>query len=384
MKDRPIVRQSQRGDWIPRVLVIGLLIITITALHYGIDTGLGAVHDILLRAYYIPIVLGGLWFGTRGGLLAALGVTIVFLPHALHGWDAPYTSIFRLIEIMMYYVIGGITGWMSSRARRALLAEQIAGRERRKAHEALRAKTTRLFEMEEELRRSESLAALGTMSGGLAHEIRNPLSSIKTSAELLRDRCRRGEKSPPEDSTELLEIIIEESERLNRVLTEFLLFARAEIRETPALAENCNLAEILGGSISVLRHEVDEAQLRISVGEDALDFRVAMAGDHLHQVFLNLLLNARDAMSQGGGIRIGLEEEKPESIRLFFEDDGPGISAEDARRIFDPFFTTRAEGVGLGLSIVARLLEASGGGISVDREYSSGARFLLSLPKSAS
>ena len=111
--------------WARITIIIGFILLA-TVLHYGIDLRAGAIHDILTRSYYIPIVLAGLWFGTRGGFLAALVVTIVFFPHALHGWNAPYTFIFRFIEILMYFVIGMLTGLMSTRTQTALHAERDA------------------------------------------------------------------------------------------------------------------------------------------------------------------------------------------------------------------------------------------------------------------
>jgi len=362
-------------------LVAGLIVVT-TVLHYGIDVQAGAVHDVLLRFYYVPIVLAGLWFGMRGGLLAAFVVSIVFFPHAMHGWNAPYTTIFRLIEILMYYVIGGLTGWFSSRTRVALEAEKQASLERRKAHEDLKEKTSRLFETEEELRRSERLAALGRMSGGLAHEIRNPLASIKTSVEMLQERCGSSPEFPPSDlPVDLLEVVSEETDRLNRILTEFLRFARAEIRREDEASAECVVSEVLENTASLVGRDLGAAGVAIDHDLEKLIIKVALGEDHLHQVLLNLLLNAADAMPGGGLIRVGIAREDSTTVTLSIEDSGPGIPRDIAASIFDPFFSTKDGGVGLGLSIVGRLMEVCGGNIRIDPGYTAGARFLLSLPK---
>ncbi len=362
-------------------LVAGLIVVT-TVLHYGIDVQAGAVHDVLLRFYYVPIVLAGLWFGMRGGLLAAFVVSIVFFPHAMHGWNAPYTTIFRLIEILMYYVIGGLTGWFSSRTRVALEAEKQASLERRKAHEDLKEKTSRLFETEEELRRSERLAALGRMSGGLAHEIRNPLASIKTSVEMLQERCGSSPEFPPSDlPVDLLEVVSEETDRLNRILTEFLRFARAEIRREDEASAECVVSEVLENTASLVGRDLGAAGVAIDHDLEKLIIKVALGEDHLHQVLLNLLLNAADAMPGGGLIRVGIAREDSTTVTLSIEDSGPGIPRDIAASIFDPFFSTKDGGVGLGLSIVGRLMEVCGGNIRIDPDYTDGGRFLLSLPK---
>lgn len=367
-----------------RIVLIVALVVLATALHYGIDVQAGAVHDVLLRSYYLPIVLAGLWFGARGGLITAAAVSIVFFPHAMHGWHAPYTFVFRLIEILMYHVIGALTGVMSSRARSALAAEKAARLERVQAYEDLKAKTRLLFEMEEQLRRSERLAALGRMSAGLAHEIRNPLASIKTSVEMLEEQKNdRGNRPTSSRAVDLLQVLGEETDRLNRILTEFLRFARVEERQVDEAPAQCVVAEVFEGTLSFVQQDMDAAGVFVDYDLGNLDRKVSFGEDHLRQVLLNLLINARDAMPEGGTIRVRIGDKSPEAVTLSFEDSGRGIAPDVARSLFDPFFSTKEGGVGLGLSIVARLLEAGGGDIQLDRSHGPGARFLVTLPSAA-
>jgi signal transduction histidine kinase len=365
-----------------RAGLIVVLVVSATVLHYGIDVKAGAVHDVLLRAYYLPIVLAGLWFGARGGLVTAAVVSLVFFPHALHGWHAPYTFVFRLIEMLMYHVIGALTGVMSSRARLALAAEKAARLEREQAYDDLRAKTRLLFEMEEQLRRSERLAALGRMSAGLAHEIRNPLASIKTSVEMLDEQAgKEGRRGDASRSVDLLQVLGEETERLSRILTEFLRFARAETRQEDGSPAECMIAEVLAGTASLVHQEMATAGVTIEYDAEQLGLTVAVSEDHLRQVLLNLLLNAFDAMPEGGSVRVQRLGETTEAVTLSIEDSGHGISEEIAGSVFDPFFSTKEGGVGLGLSIVARLLDSCGGSIRLDRSCTAGARFLVTLPR---
>ena len=367
-----------------KIVLIATLVVLATVLHYGIDFQAGAVHDVLLRSYYLPIVLAGLWFGARGGLITAAVVSLVFFPHAMHGWHAPYTFVFRLIEILMYHVIGALTGVMSSRAKAALASEKAARLEREEAYEDLKAKTHLLFEMEEQLRRSERLAALGRMSAGLAHEIRNPLASIKTSVEMLEDRAERGATEITSTRhLELLQVLDEETDRLNRILTEFLRFARVEVRQEDDVPAACIIGEVLASTVSLVSQDLSAAGVTIDYDPERLGVTVSLGEDHLHQMLLNLLLNASDAMPGGGAIQIDIADETPDAVVLSVEDSGSGIPREVANSVFDPFFSTRDGGVGLGLSIVARLVEACGGSIKLDRGFTSGARFLVTLPKSA-
>lgn len=367
-----------------KIVLIAALVVLATVLHYGIDVQAGAVHDVLLRSYYLPIVLAGLWFGARGGLITAAVVSLVFFPHAMHGWHAPYSFVFRLIEILMYHVIGALTGVMSSRAKAALASEKAARLEREEAYEDLKAKTHLLFEMEEQLRRSERLAALGRMSAGLAHEIRNPLASIKTSVEMLEDRAERGATEITSTRhLELLQVLDEETDRLNRILTEFLRFARVEVRQDDDVPAACIIGEVLASTVSLVNQDLSAAGVTIDYDPERLGVTVSLGEDHLHQMLLNLLLNASDAMPGGGAIQIDIADETPDAVVLSVEDSGSGIPREVANSVFDPFFSTRDGGVGLGLSIVARLVEACGGSIKLDRGFTSGARFLVTLPKSA-
>ncbi|MBN1516963.1 hypothetical protein JXA32_10390 [Candidatus Sumerlaeota bacterium] len=151
-----------------KTAIIGVLVIIITALHYTLSPQIGPVHEILGRAYYIPIVLGGLWFGWKGGLLTALIISIPYAPHAFHGWHSPYSVYFRALELIMYHVIGAVVGVLSERTQRALKIEKQSREEKAAAYEKLRQKTEELFAMEEHLHRSERLAALGKLSAGAA------------------------------------------------------------------------------------------------------------------------------------------------------------------------------------------------------------------------
>lgn len=378
---------SNRAQSARRVALIAGLIVAATVLHYGINLQEGAIHDLLTRSYYIPIVLAGLWFGARGGFAAALAVTVVFFPHALHGWNAPYSLVFRMIEIVMYHAIGILTGVLSSRVTSALTAERAARvaqehalAERERAYQELRERTSEVFALEEQVRRSERLAALGKLSAGLAHEIRNPLGSIKTAVEVLADRARARPDAAAGDSSELFEIIVEESERLNRILTAFLDFARSERGADAGEVRHADLRQAVDHLADLVRAQLEAREIELDVASGSWDAIVTIPPSALRQVLLNLVLNAAEAIGQRGRIELSLLHRTPSAVALAITDDGPGLPADLGDDIFDPFVSTKPGGTGLGLSVVARMLDSYGGTIAFDRTVAAGCRAVVTLP----
>lgn len=391
--DRPLTAALQPSrqvpDWV-RVTIITGLILLATGLHYGIDVQAGAIHDVLTRSYYLPIVMAGLWFGLRGGFLAALFVTILFFPHALHGWNAPYSFIFRFIEILMYFAIGILTGLMSDRTRAALRAEREARLERERAlsdkevaFDALKQSAGEVFELERQVRRSDRLAALGKLSAGLAHEIRNPLGSIKTAVEILAERVKRNKAAADTEGAELYDVILEETERLDRTLTAFLDFARSERDLGRAEPRRANIGTTVEKTVELLRAQLGRRKVNVQWDPADLAVNLAIAESHLKQIFLNLMLNSMEAMESGGNIRVQVSGHSTKETTFLVEDDGPGVPTDIVDAIFDPFISSKPGGTGLGLAVVAKLAYSYGGTIDVDSDYSGGARFVITLPSAS-
>ncbi len=213
----------------------------------------------------------------------------------------------------------------------------------------------------------EKLASLGELSAGLAHEIRNPLGIIKNAAEGLLNK-ERGR----EEQMFLLNIIVQESKRLNKLVTDFLQFARPR----PPEKVRASLKELVEEVVFSLEGEAKErgVSFRLSL-EDVV---LSLDRDQMRQVLLNLIFNALEAMPQGGGISIVLSE-GGEVACLRIEDTGVGIPQEYLDRIFDPFFTTKEKGTGLGLALAYRIVEAHGGTIGVESGQG-GTTFTVRLP----
>lgn len=226
--------------------------------------------------------------------------------------------------------------------------------------------------LEAQLHQAERLAALGEMTAGVAHEVRNPLGIISSTAELLRERLNRYEPD-----TRLAQIIVEEADRLNIKVSEFLDFARP--RE-PNL-QPCEVDKVLDRSIELLHPEID--RLHISVKRDYRTDDKVQAADPglLHQAFLNILLNAIQAMPDGGALEVSVAAgDNGQGTEIRFQDNGLGIEPETLKKVFNPFYTTKEKGSGLGLPIVKSIIESHRGAIRIDSAPGQGTAVIIHLP----
>jgi signal transduction histidine kinase len=226
-------------------------------------------------------------------------------------------------------------------------------------------------QLEAQLNQAERLAALGQMVAGISHEIRNPLGIIRSTAELLGDMPENKEAQK-----RLSKVIVEESSRLNSIVTEFLDFARP----VAPRYEDCFLDEILGRNLSFVKPELERKGILVRTNFDGRALRISADPDMLYRAFLNILLNAIQAMENGGEIRVNVWEEG-KNYTLGFEDTGCGIQPHELEKIFEPFFTRKEKGTGLGLSIVKKLIESHNGTIRVESQEKIGTRVIIQLPR---
>ena len=354
---------------IVRLLILLLLVGGITAVHYSTGTEHSHTHNIYRRLYYLPIVLGGIWFCLRGGVGVALLVSLLYAPHVLVQWgNQPSIHQEQYLEILLYNTIGFLTGLLSYREYQQREKAEKAAKRLADSYAKLKEQTDQIFEIEDQLRRADRLTALGELSAGMAHEIRNPLGSIRGTAEILQDAF-----SPEDSYAEFTRILVSEVYRLNRVLEDFLSFARPEESEQGDFLPTQVLHEVL----QLVRLQAEKKQIHIDWDEKELPL-VAGDGSQFKQVFLNLILNAIQVLPTGG--RLSIEHQiADDGIDLIFSDNGPGIPEEDLDKIFNPFFTTKKEGTGLGLAITYRIVQHHCGRISVENQPDGGARFTLSL-----
>jgi nitrogen-specific signal transduction histidine kinase len=243
--------------------------------------------------------------------------------------------------------------------------------------------------MYKQTKERDRLAALGSMAAGLAHEIRNPLGSIKGAAQVIEELVSSG--APTEEFKDLLSVVVEEADRLNRVVFEFLMYARP----TSGKPQVLNVNQILERSIQVFQTRPENTVTVNTELTPDLDL-VQMDGERLHQVFLNLMLNAAEADGDRSKRRIEISTHErlvrsmfagssySDKVRRFveirFSDNGPGLSPDIIENIFIPFFTTKESGSGLGLSICLRIVRDAGGDIEVESRKGQGAVFTVVLP----
>ncbi|KJR96382.1 MAG: hypothetical protein VR65_28000 [Desulfobulbaceae bacterium BRH_c16a] len=224
--------------------------------------------------------------------------------------------------------------------------------------------------LEEEVRRKEKLAAIGGLAAGVAHEIRNPLSSIKGIASYYKSKF-----ADDSEDKEMAGVMIEEVDRLGRVISQLLEFARpAELKLSPA-----NLNEILEHSARLVKQEAIAKNIRIELDLTPKGEPVVVDPDRLTQCFLNVYLNGLQAMENGGRLTIS-SYIKGGSFAVDIKDSGSGISVDDLAKIFDPYFTTKAKGTGLGLAIVHKIVEAHQGQVKVRSTIGQGTVFSFNLP----
>ncbi len=224
--------------------------------------------------------------------------------------------------------------------------------------------------LKEKLNHAERLASLGEMVAGISHEIRNPLGIISSTAELLKD------KLPPGDhEVQLSDVIVQEADRLNSIVTDFLNFARPQ---TPNLMP-CKVDEVIEKNLSHLAPEIKQNgyEIHTRFASDIPEIRADPG--LLYQAFLNILMNAMQAMPEGGAIYIELSAHG-NTLTIVFADEGCGIPDEIPSKIWEPFFTTRDKGSGLGLPIVKKIIEGHAGTIDIENGPEKGAQVTITLP----
>lgn len=223
---------------------------------------------------------------------------------------------------------------------------------------------------------AEKLAAVGTMTAGLSHEIRNPLNAAGLQLAVLERRLLK--LSEPERGAflEPLHLVRDEIRRLERLLADFLEFARP--REL--VASPVDLVGLVRAALGLLAGEAERRSITLS--SELEEGLAPVAGDpgRLHQVLMNLVLNAFEAVERGGRVQVTLSG-AGRDLLLAVDDSGPGVAPELRERLFEPFFTTKAQGSGLGLPIVHAIVLQHGGNITIDRSLLGGARFTVSLPQ---
>jgi len=366
-----VARFPRRGPAYAVLLKIALATLLID------HTGELSINSSYYPIYYLPVVTAAEYFGSIGTLLwtalasaAYCSYLTAFFNPAIEDYDLTAESYGLLaIRVLFFFLAAMVVNrFVVESKRRTEQYQQLA--------ETLAETNRRLEQAQEQARRSERLAALGQLSAGLAHEIRNPLGVIKGSAEMLTQKI--SDTNPL--AAELSGYILTETNRLSALVTRFLDFARPLHAELEP-----------GDVTSVLNQAVDRVtaawkgpaivvQRNYQPGLPRIELDAAL----LEQAFVNLVQNAFEAMGSSGGSLTVDAASASSIVEIVLEDTGPGIPPELREQIFNPFVTTRKTGVGLGLSIVAKIVDSHHGTIRVENaaHRASGARFVIQFPAS--
>jgi signal transduction histidine kinase len=348
-----------------RILGVAAGIVVATALHYLTSPSLILWHQLFQRLYYLPIIYAAILFGWRGGLVASAVSAVCYIPHILMAWHhMPEYALNQYGEIIVFFLVGTVTG---------VLADQ--GRKQRKELELASAKLAKvnreLQDSFEQIKRADRLSAIGQLSASLAHEIRNPLASIDGAANLIESP-----QTPEEMRKGSLAIIHKEIQRLNRLLTSLLDFARPRKPEFQPIDPN----RLIDAIINLAGHSAEQKGIALRKDVSASAPSIECDPEQMKQVILNLAINAIQAMTGPGEVLLAARA-LDSSVLISVSDQGPGVDEENLDKIFNPFFTTKEAGTGLGLSVVHQIVTQHGGVVNAERNPGGGMTFVLVIPQ---
>jgi two-component system, NtrC family, sensor histidine kinase HydH len=342
-------------------------------------TGEIGINSSYWPIYLVPVVTAAIYFGpvaTLGWTALASAAYCSYLYPALQQYDQELTTeglSFLAIRNLFFFLAAMLVNRFAVENRRQVTRYQALS-------QTLEETNRQLQRAEAEARRSERLAALGQMSAGLAHEIRNPLGVIKGSAEMLAQKLA----DAPPLARELAGYISSEVNRLNALVARFLDFARpSQLDLRPQ-----QISAIVDRALDLVRGESPDAQVQIERHYDSGAPEILADQQFCERVFVNLIQNAYQAMENPahvpeGVLQISIAPESSDSragVSVVIEDTGPGVPPEMREQIFNPFVTSKKEGVGLGLAIVAKIVDDHRGWIRLESGSTSGARFRVFLP----
>lgn len=346
------------------VLLLGGSILLVSALHFLTPVENFVLHQIYQRLYYIPIILAAFWYGWHGGLGAALLSSLSYLPHIVLHWQHQNFdyALYQYSEIAMFFVIGAVTGWLGDQRRREHDRAERINYELQAAYAELRQTFNQLLQ-------AEKLSSLAEIASGVVHEVRNPLGAIKGAVEILEDELAAD--SPRREFAAIAKV---EVERINKLVSEFLHFARAPKPEKTPTCVN----ELVNSVRLLIERQAREQNVSISDSLAENPLLAALDAEQIEQVLLNISLNALQAMPTGGKLTFSTRKNENQVI-IEVSDTGTGIDEKNLGRIFDPFFSTKEKSLGLGLSIAYKIVAEHGGKLSA-KNSKQGAIFLVEFP----
>ncbi len=346
-----------RIAWIVLKLVLGYLVIGYT----------GSIESHFWLVLLLPVVTAAGTFGVLGTLVFSIVASGAYLSFLLYiNWTQATVEGQDIAELAARVAFLAMAGNLANTLAEDLRVQSL---KHQRTAEQLAEANVHIEQAEEAVRRSDRLAALGQLSAGLAHELRNPLGTIKASAEMLSAQV----SAENDVAREMAGFISSEVDRTNSLVTRFLQFARPlQVRLEPA-----DLSQVLDRAITEAQREAPQITIYKNYAPEIPPF--PLDAELMERVFYNLVLNAAQATAPGGAVTVKTRAAGGKA-EIAVIDRGVGIDPKVRDNIFNPFFTTKPTGVGLGLAIVAKIVDEHGGKIAVDSESGKGSIFCVILP----
>ncbi len=326
---------------------------------------IGFTNAIASRYWWVmllPVVSAATTLGVLGTLVFAMLAAAAYLSFLFFGYPLESDPGEYFLRAILFGMAGNLVNTLAEQLR-------LRSKQYRQTAEQLAAANIQVHEAEEAVRRSDRLAALGQLSAGLAHELRNPLGTMRASSEMLA----RSVSAENEVAREVAGFIRSEVDRANSLITRFLQFARPlQLR-----LETADLAQTLDRAIATVEREAPGIAIYKNYTPEIPPF--PFDAELLERVLYNLVLNAVQATAPGGAVTVKTRAAGG-TAEIAVIDRGSGIEPQNLDNIFNPFFTTKSQGVGLGLAIVSNIVDEHGGKITVESERGKGSIFRVLLP----
>jgi len=326
---------------IVKIGIIGLAIILITLSHYQTAPEAGMRHVVFRELYFLPIILGGFWFGLRGGIATALVISILYGPLVIKvSGNFSAHDFGNIMEILLFGVVGGLLGWM---------------RDRQVSHQA-------------KLLEAENLAAVGRATSMIAHDLKTPLVTIGGLAKQLSRKI-----TPGTAAEEKIMVIQQQTERLERLVADMLFFAKP-LQLKLGVSDICDL---LGKAKETVNGKALQYKVAIELPQEKSCSRNLDPAKML-LVLINLFANAIEASPPNETVLVSLRYQQ-KKLLIDISDRGEGISTDIKDKVFEPFVTSKKNGTGLGLPICRKIIEAHAGELTYSNNSGGGTTFSISL-----
>jgi signal transduction histidine kinase len=361
----------------PKTIVVAVSLVLMASIG-SLDRVTG--RDFALSAFYMIPICWAAWVAGRGTgiVLATVGAVIWCVTELTTGWVYPHPLSPYWSALMLFIFFLVVVCLLSAFQKAHCHLEEMV----RRRTSALQAEINERKRLESVNLQAERLAMVGKMAAQVAHDIRNPLGSITLNLDLIHheiDRFAETGGNSPDEGRALIKEMREEARRIQRVLEDYLRFAR----QPKLQRQTVDLKTFLADKLSLVSAEFDRAKVRLSTHLDPALATIHADPEQVWQALLNLLRNGREAMPNGGEISIASWRNGGEAL-LRVSDNGPGMTPEQQQRLYQPFFTTKPQGTGLGLAMVHQIITEHGGRIECESTVSKGATFTISLPIGAS